>query len=610
MHSYKLSSIIGGLCFLCIISVKAQQPLNLDFEKKSMEGISRPWGWDIESVNDDTRIFLDSSIAHNGKMSLCISASKPFGPGGLPVLNYDIEPYSFAGRKIIIRGWIKGEKPGNIIYLITGYHTTSGSVADTVKQLATAGNWQEIGTALQIPKNAEILFVKLAYNGTGNVWFDDFSIAVNGKKIKEAVVAPEFTTAGHTWFSQHTSSFSSVDAEPPGAPAAGDLAFFKKNCEGAQIIGLGESTHGTSEFFRLKHRLLAYAVKEMGVRIFAIEDNQAIVQRVNKYVMEGTGTARESMYGMFSVWQNEEVKNMIHWVRDYNDLHPNDKISFVGFDMQDIKSSADSLLGFLRAKDVSLYDTASFVLKSMLQNVPLHYNATDSSKRVWLGDAIKIFNKVTDRQHRWLASSGSESDSLRINMGIQFANLVKQYARNLLLGHLSFYRDTAMAENISWILAQHKPGTRIVVWAHDTHISRGDHPLREYNMYNGISMGANLSKKYGARYKAFSLSSYTGFYWAQVSYTNFRGVACPLFTAPRGSIDEALHRIAYARKNENVFLDLVDARTQPWLSKPLPTRFANHVSFEYAYWTRYSIPYQFDGIFFIDTTGAAKSYAR
>jgi erythromycin esterase-like protein len=57
-----------------------------------------------------------------------------------------------------------------------------------------------------------------------------------------------------------------------------DLAPLKNAAADARIIALGEATHGTSEFFRMKHRVLEFAVMELGVRVFAIEDNQLVVR--------------------------------------------------------------------------------------------------------------------------------------------------------------------------------------------------------------------------------------------------------------------------------------------------------------------------------------------
>ena len=46
---------------LITVSVQSQQTLNTKFEILSVEGTSRPWGWDVENFSDVT-IELDTDI--------------------------------------------------------------------------------------------------------------------------------------------------------------------------------------------------------------------------------------------------------------------------------------------------------------------------------------------------------------------------------------------------------------------------------------------------------------------------------------------------------------------------------------------------------------------
>ncbi|MCB0541804.1 MAG: hypothetical protein KDE33_30155, partial [Bacteroidetes bacterium] len=71
-----------------------------------------------------------------------------------------------------------------------------------------------------------------------------------------------------------------------------------------------------------------------------------------------------------------------------------------------------------------------------------------------------------------------------------------------------------------------------------------------------------------------------------------------------------MHTIALKSEAPMLFLDLSESRSLSWLNQPTPVRFANHVNIEYGFWTRYSVPYQFDGLFFVDQTTSALSYAR
>jgi adenosyl cobinamide kinase/adenosyl cobinamide phosphate guanylyltransferase len=72
-------------------------------------------------------------------------------------------------------------------------------------------------------------------------------------------------------------------------------------------------------------------------------------------------------------------------------IFTHDKVSFMGFDVQHVKSPADSLLAFLAEKDVILKDSVSAWLKNLTANESQHYMATDSVKKNWFG-FLKIYS--------------------------------------------------------------------------------------------------------------------------------------------------------------------------------------------------------------------------
>src|ERR1700758_2331296 len=74
-----------------------------------------------------------------------------------------------------------------------------------------------------------------------------------------------------------------------------DLARLKPVLMNARMVGLGESTHGTSEFQRVKHRLLEFLVKEMGYTGFALEASYSDAQPMNAYVLHGKGNRADAL---------------------------------------------------------------------------------------------------------------------------------------------------------------------------------------------------------------------------------------------------------------------------------------------------------------------------
>src|SRR5262249_23299687 len=114
-----------------------------------------------------------------------------------------------------------------------------------------------------------------------------------------------------------------------------------------RIVSLGEATHGTREFFQLKHRLLEFCVAELGFTIFGIEASYPECLRVNDYVLRGTGNPAEALAGTrFWTWDTEEVLALIEWMRGWNATHAR-QVKFYGFDMQFPTEAALGLLDYL-----------------------------------------------------------------------------------------------------------------------------------------------------------------------------------------------------------------------------------------------------------------------
>src|SRR5215471_1948211 len=113
-----------------------------------------------------------------------------------------------------------------------------------------------------------------------------------------------------------------------------DLKFLDKLVGNAHIVALGEGTHGTSEFFQMKHRIVRYLATKKGFTVFAIEANMPEAYRVNDYVLTGHGDPGALLDGMyFWTWNTHEVLDMIEWMRAFN-ASGKGRIQFTGFDMQ------------------------------------------------------------------------------------------------------------------------------------------------------------------------------------------------------------------------------------------------------------------------------------
>lgn len=119
----------------------------------------------------------------------------------------------------------------------------------------------------------------------------------------------------------------------------------------ARIVGLGEATHGTREFFQLKHRIIEYLASQKGFTIFSIEANMPEAYRLNDFILRGEGDPKQLIKGMyFWTWNTQEVLDMVLWMREFN-RSGKGRIEFTGFDMQTPNVAMQIVKDFVQKQD-------------------------------------------------------------------------------------------------------------------------------------------------------------------------------------------------------------------------------------------------------------------
>jgi erythromycin esterase len=286
-----------------------------------------------------------------------------------------------------------------------------------------------------------------------------------------------------------------------------DLIPLKDLIGGAQIVGLGEATHGTHEFFTMKHRLVEFLVREMGFTVFAMEANTPEANRINDYILHGVGGPKELIRGMhFWTWNTQEFFDMIEWMRVYNKSGKKPgPIQFTGFDMQFVDASINIVLKFIKIIDPEYHPTLTSIYDEIITvrdrttSDPSSYYASIDRLREDSKNVVIHFEK--NRNNYIEKSSTKETD-----WAVHNAKLICQFLQYLPESNQdkkSEYRDSSMADNIKWIRSQY-PKEKIILWAHNYHISRTEK-----------SMGALLSLFYGNNYLPIGFCFHDGQYNAK-----------------------------------------------------------------------------------------------
>lgn len=287
-----------------------------------------------------------------------------------------------------------------------------------------------------------------------------------------------------------------LDTAQPGS-GFDDLEPLKDVIGDARIVALGEATHGTREFFLMKHRLLEFLVQEMGFNVFAIEANWPESNLVNDYVQSGAGDPAQRLRGIyFWTWNTQEVLDMILWMRSHNE-NPGDapQVSFVGFDAQYAHVAMDNVLEYLEQVDPASVEqaSASYACLDGYQFKMYEYSELPVSDQAACREGLQAVYDLVQ---------ASQGDSEARAQALQNARVVLQVEDISGDGGYAA-RDRYMADNLAWLLEQAGPDAKIVLWAHNDHIALT-------NATGDKAMGGYLHEMYGDEMLVVGFTFYQG----------------------------------------------------------------------------------------------------
>jgi erythromycin esterase len=368
----------------------------------------------------------------------------------------------------------------------------------------------------------------------------------------------------------------------------------------ARVVALGEATHGTREFFRLKHRLLEFLVSEMGFTAFAIEATMPESFDVDRYVLRGEGDPARALSGLYGwTWDTEEVLDLIRWMRAWNaDPKHARKIHFYGFDPQSGPRATLVALKYVGRVDREWARSHTGALAALTNpwfSANLAGLPSERAKSLQAA-ADEVVAAFDHRRRAWIARSSEDEWSL----ARQHARLLTQFLEIARPDHPVTTRDKAMSENVQWILDREGSEGKVVVWAHNLHVGRVEG-----------RMGSFLAKALGERLVIFGFAFDRGSFQA-MDFDLEKGGGLQIFTvaaAPEDSLDAVL-------ETAGLPVAVIDLRRLPesedvraWLAAPRPTRFASAVftSAMNSRFLRVNAAECYDALVFVSETTAARA---
>lgn len=399
-------------------------------------------------------------------------------------------------------------------------------------------------------------------------------------------------TAAVAWISETAVPLASVTP----TDSRSDLAAFTTMVGSARLIGLGEATHGSREFFTMKDRLFRHLVQDAGVTAFAIEATMPEAFAIDTYVRTGVGNPAVLLSHLyFWTWNTQEVADLIAWLREWNQQHPGKQVGFYGFDMQYPGVAIDSVTSYVARVRPSLSDAfaGDYSCIAAYRNDTRGVFAqkyVPSSPDCGSG-ADAAYNRLIEHQSELTAASSDRAFQLALRM----ARVVVQWETLSRSTSAGAVRDEAMAENVGWLLDREGPGGRLVLWAHDYHISR-----------NIRTMGADLDEKYGSDYLPI------GFAFGSGGLNAVEGLGAGAFGSLRSfnapaPVTDSYEAVFDRMDAPDFYLDLRHAPPDPhlWLQGPHQFRAIGSVYFPQTpnvHFSMTALTAQYDVLLFIRTT--------
>ncbi len=394
----------------------------------------------------------------------------------------------------------------------------------------------------------------------------------------------------------------------------------------ARFVLIGEASHGTHEFYRIRAEITKRLIREKGFTSVAVEADWPDAYRVNWYV-QGRGTdedAEEALEGFRRfpqwMWRNADVLDFVGWLRAHNDgLSEAQRVGFYGLDLYSLHASMEAVLRYLAIVD-----------PEAAQRARIRYGCFDhfggDPQAYGYGTGLGLAPSCEAAVVHQLAElRRSAADYARRDGRVaaddlffaeQNARLVKnaeRYYRAMFGSRLASWnlRDHHMCETLDALVdfhAAHGRREKVVVWAHNSHL--GDARASEMAAGGEVNVGQLVRQRYGGEARLVGFLTHEGTVTAASDWDEpaQRKVVRPGLP---GSYEALLHQTGIP----NLLLDLTTPG--PMMTGLMPPRLERAIGVIYrpeteraSHYFHAVLPQQFDAVLYYDHTRAVEPLER
>ena len=349
-----------------------------------------------------------------------------------------------------------------------------------------------------------------------------------------------------------------VDA-PGGVPPADVLDDLIGD---ARVVLIGESSHGTHEFYEARAEITKWLIENKGFNAVAAEADWPDAYRVNRYArgLAGDATPEEALRGFERfpawMWRNSVVRDFVGWLRWHNGRRAAEggrQTGFYGLDLYSLHRSMREVIGYLDTVDAKAAARARaryacFDHSDGHDGQAYGYAAAFGAGPTCERQAVEQLIELQRDALEYLSKDGqlAEDELFYAQQNAVTVRNAEAYYRGMFAGRVTSWnmRDKHMAQTLNALIAHlDRAGgpepARIVVWAHNSHV--GDARATEVSADGQLTIGQLAREHYGDQCRLIGFSTHSG---TVTAATDWGGIAERKVVRPAlpGSIEELLHQ--------------------------------------------------------------------
>ena len=343
-----------------------------------------------------------------------------------------------------------------------------------------------------------------------------------------------------------------------------DFSTLIDNIKDKKIVMLGESSHGTSEYYEWRSKISQELIEKHGFNFIAVEGDWPACEQVNSAIQNQQNVDPLETLSHFSrwptwMWANVETINLMAWMSEWNQqLKTQNKIGFHGLDVYSLYESIGEIKKTLVKANPRLLETVNEFYACF---EPYKHNEKAYVKSLFdypEGCAQEASEALETLLHQKLKKDNKYFD---IVQNAKIIRNAERYYRAMISGEDSWnIRDHHMMDTLERLHKFYGPEAKGIVWAHNTHI--GDYRATDMLMYNQVNLGGLARKKYGD--KNIALIGFGTYQGTVIASTGWDGKTEVLNIPPaqEGSLEAHLHRAVPFIDSKNFYINLSDINNE------------------------------------------------